>query len=341
MFILFLLAGFTAEAKEITVPKNPDGGWYYPDGNFPAKAGDVVLMDGDYAYIKIIGWNPGGYVTFRKRNPLTTVRVGTNHNGYSMVMDYCKYFIVDGLVIGNVNPTVYTENSFNFPGAEKFEVRNCIIQNAKVGFFSNLSTGHYTDIYIHDNIIRNISSTAKNTYSEGFYIGPSDVNASTEQTSFKNLRIENNALENIGGDGIQITCAVDVKVKNNSIKNYGFHNIRFQQCGILLGNYSSGVVEGNYLETGTGSALNALGAGTIIFRNNIAKGTATSPGQDGIYIRGAKLKVKLIGNILDKVNRNFIQVDAGAVTENTRNSFGKAIASRPVPQAKETGDSSP
>src|SRR5690349_6296979 len=38
-----------------TVPKNNDGGWYYPNGKAKSvfKAGDTVVLKGDYSYINL------------------------------------------------------------------------------------------------------------------------------------------------------------------------------------------------------------------------------------------------------------------------------------------------
>lgn len=333
-----MIMSFTAFSKVITVPKNADGGWYYPNGGFPAKAGDTVYMEGNYAYVNIKGLvgAANAPVSFLQKPGAAQAWVGTNNTGYAWVMMDGKYFVIDGIKIGGPTPTNYSNHSLNLHGSDEFTINNCEILNAKIGLFSNLNNRHYNNIRITNNYIHNISDAAQSNFSESIYFGPTD-GTSLLKASFRGLVIKGNRFENIGGDAIQVANGIKILVADNTIKNYGFHNIGNQRSGILFGGHTSGIAENNYLEGGTGCPFNILGRDTVIFRNNTAIGTAKSPGQDGFYIREtAPLKVWLTGNDIDKVARNWVNNESNSALYQTGNAFGELVVIPPVTQPQPT-----
>lgn len=309
-----------------TVPKNAEGGkaWYYRNGGFPASPGDVIELQGDYDYIEIrnLSGTPDKYIEFKG--------TGLNRAGFNaanaVIFANCHYIKFNGIIIGP-DDGKFAEQGFNMQGSSNMEISRCILQNAKVGFFNNTSKGHFPNVFIHHNTIRNISDPAKSNFCEAFYLGNTNGLPATEN-SHANLRIEDNTLVDIGGDGIQIANGINVSVKRNSITNYGFHNINDQWFGILCGGGTSGVFADNVLSKGTGTPFQILGTGDVTFSNNTAIGCATGDKQDGFYIRQSfpTLKVRLLNNKIDKVNRNWItQVTPGLVVEDKGNLFGVTV----------------
>ena len=313
-----LIISLTAFADTITIPKT-GGEWYYPASKpFPAKPGDVVKMDGIYTSVVIYDKHLGG-VTFLGNGSKVTGKVSI-HNSTG--------FILDGWKIGGT-PGNFNETSYNFGGSSNFAFINSEVSWAKIGPYSNYVKGSFPNITFDNNYIHDIGSADKLSYSEGFYIGPSD---GSNAFSFPNMVISNNRLENIGGDGIQVSNSPGVKVFNNKIKNYGFHNIKYQQNGIGLGSFTSGIVKDNLLTTGTGAPFNAMGNGETIFEGNTATDCALSSNQDIFYIRGPQ--VRIINNTANRTSRNWIKVDAGSVIEDRGNKFGVPIPPVIVPPVR-------
>lgn len=324
--LVLILLSTVAMGETKTVNKNADGGWYYRNGGFPAKAGDTILLQGDYAYIEIR--NLKGLPS----KPIVFIGNGSNKVGFkasnAFILSNCSYIVIEGIIVGGANDVSYAEQGFNIQSSDNLEIKNITLQNAKVGFFTNPASGHYPNIYIHHNLIRNISDKLKSNFAEAFYIGKTD-GTNPSIVSFPNLRIEDNVLRDIGGDGIQIANGINVSVKRNKIYNYGFHKINSQWFGLLCGGGTSGVFEGNYLEKGTGTPFQILGTGNVTFRNNIAKNTGFGANtQDAFYIRQSfpTLRVILIGNKVDVKSRNWItEVTAGLIVEEVCNIFGYDI----------------
>jgi hypothetical protein len=324
--IILILCATVAMGQTKTVNKNADGGWYYRNGGFPAVAGDTILLQGDYAYIEIR--NLKGLPS----KPIVFLGNGSNKVGYkasnAFILSACSHIVIDGMIVGGANDSSYAEQGFNIQSSDNLEIKNITLQNAKVGFFTNPATGHYPNIFIHHNLIRNISDKLRSNFSEAFYIGKTD-GTSPSIVSFQNLRIEDNVLRDIGGDGIQIANGINVSVKRNKIYNYGFHKINSQWFGLLCGGGTSGSFEDNYLEKGTGTPFQILGTGDVTFKYNIAKNTGFGANtQDAFYIRQSfpTLRVRLIGNKVDTKGRDWItEVTPGLIVEELCNVFGSVV----------------
>lgn len=312
-----LILSLTAFADTITVPKSASGEWYYPSGKkFPAKSGDVVKMEGNYSLIVIYDMNIPN---------LTFLGNGSKVNGKVSIHNSTG-FILDGLNIGGT-PNNFNDQGFNFGGSSNFTMKNCEISWTKIGVYSNnLTKGVFPNITFLNNYIHDIGSVDKLAKAEAFYIGPSD-NSPLSSFSYPNLYIGGNKIHNCGGDAIQVTNAQGVIIKDNEVKNYGSHNIKYQQNGIGLGSNTNGVVSGNVLTTGTGAPFNAMGSGITTFEKNTGIDCALSAGQDGFYVRGAQ--VRLLDNVLNKVNRSWVKVDAGSIIEERGNKFGEPVPPPP------------
>lgn len=322
-------APLAGNVKEI--PKNYDGGWYYPNGGFPANPGDTVLMEGFYAYCNTA--NVKG-VYFKQKPGAAQAWTGVNGN-YGWVMMNGTGNTIDGIKIGGPNGK-YIDASLNIHGSDSITIKNCEILNAKIGIFSNLNNKHYKSIVIKDNYIHNISDPNKSNFSEAMYLGSTD-GTPLDKSSIRGLVITGNILDSIGGDGIQIANGVGVYVANNRITNYGLHKIDNQWFGLLNGGGTSGLWENNYLFNGMGTPGQILGTGDVTFKNNTFVKCAQGLNQDIFYVRQSfpTLRVRLIGNKADTWNRTTItQVTPGLVVENTGNQFGGVIVTPPNPPAR-------
>lgn len=307
------------------IPKNASGEWFYRGTKFPAQPGDTIMVDPDYTYIEIndLHGSEGKPIVFIA--PAGT-KVGYKTAGNAMIIQRCSYLVFDGFTVGP--DSGYAAQGWNIQSSHNIEIRNFILKNANIGFFTNPASGHFPNIYIHDGIVKNIRDKENKNFDEAVYIGRTS-GQSLEVNSFPNLRIEDVSFDNIGGDAIQIANGVNVSVKRNKITNYGQNKINDQWFAILCGGGTSGVFEDNIITGGSGTPFQILGTGEVTFKNNTAINTGTgAANQDAFYIRQSfpTLRVKLIGNKVDRKSRNWItEVTPGLVVEDKGNVFGQPV----------------
>lgn len=97
-----------------------------------------------------------------------------------------------------------------------------------------------SNVSIHDNHIYNCLG------GEGVYIGKSNY---TEGHDLNNVLIYSNHVHNTGWDGIQLGCALDSKVYDNTVENFGKRNEPRQRNDIQIEG-TSGVCTGNLVQKG-------------------------------------------------------------------------------------------
>lgn len=304
----------------------PGKEWYFTATRpMPVKPGDTVLVGAEYNEISLNDINglPGKPIVFIRVGAMA--RVGARHYGNPMVVQRCSYLVFDGFEVGP--DSGYAAQGWNIQSSHNIEIRNSVVKNANVGFFTNPATGHFPNIWIHDVTVKNINDKNHTSFDEAFYIGRTS-GQSPEVNSFENLIIENVILEDIGGDGFQIANGKNIIVRNCKAYRVGTNKINDQWFVYFNGGGTSGLWENNYAEDCTGTPFQILGTGSVTFRNNTAVRCATGDKQDGFYIRQSfpTLQVRLLGNKIDKVNRNWItQVTPGLVIEDKGNSFGAVV----------------
>ena len=169
-FLLIFSLGFS---QRITVPSNY-GEWYYPDSRpFPAKPGDTVLVDAEYSHIGLYNLHglPGKPIVFMRVGG--KARVGKSNLGNAMITARCSYLVFDGFEVGHENPdgNSYSAQGWNIQSSHNLEIKNFILKNANIGFFTNPADGHYPNIYIHNGIVKNILDKNNTNFDEAFYIG--------------------------------------------------------------------------------------------------------------------------------------------------------------------------
>jgi hypothetical protein len=341
-----------------TIPKNNDGGWYY---DTPAKVaalvksiglqpGDTIEMSGDYAYINMNGLITAVGLPRIIFKPKGVVRVGVK-NSYAWIMQNCKGFNILGdylgankFIIGGLEGQ-FIAQSLTFTGSDECEFDGLELCNAQVGFHQNRKeTGGewpMRNIKITNSYVHTLANPSEGGRAEGFYLGNTDKAFYQKGAWMDNVIIENNLIDGVSGDGIQIAKATNLKILNNTVKNYGGANLENQNTGIIVGGCSSGIVQGNDILDGKGSAIQVFGAGEVIIENNTILRTSTNSINDGIYIDGKcsdgpALKVRLKGNSIDDAGRDLVRdVKGNAIIENVNNSWNpKPPEPEPEPEKK-------
>lgn len=298
----------------VTLPKYPDGGWYYPEAGNPVitsiEPGSIIEVTSDMPYGRIVG------LKGTAERPIIITNVGgkwrfhADGAAYGLSLGECEHVIVDGggtpgiekgLVFGPEASEPYSAQCLGIRGTD-WVVRNCEITHGEVGLFSNPATGpNQYNVKVHDNWIHDMLHPGATC--EAIYLGSTAINT-IEGTRFENLEIYNNLIEDIGGDGIQVACARNYHIHDNVIDNYGVSQLSSHQTGILMGGQTYGICENNIVKNGTGSGMQVFGYSNHIIRNNQILNTSVDENQDAIYIRktdtadGDKLKVDVINNTI-------------------------------------------
>jgi hypothetical protein len=328
-----------------TVPKNGDGGWYYTKTKFPAKPGDTIQLEGDYAYINLdsVVGTPEKPIVFIAKGK---VRIGMN-NSYSLIMTNSHYIVWDGVTPGDKysffsggpSKDKLSTQGFGFATSDNLEVKGMEIRWAQVGFFAAPHTGgNYKNIKIHDCYIHDLDNPTEAGRSEAFYIGWTSPATTSGGFNFANIDIYNNILDSLAGDGVQIALADGgVHVHENKISNYGMANLEQQRTAIIVGGCTNGVYENNTITNGTGAAFQCFGGGDVYFKNNTAENVASTATEDGFYLAGlckdGALRVHLSGNkITGKVARDYVRKgnDNTTVIDEGGNQFGNVPPPPPV-----------
>lgn len=279
----------------VNLPLNVDGGWYYPyvTGTTPhptiaaIKPGSIIQITSDVSYALLYG------LKGTLERPIKIVPVGGPWRFYQGGASYgmniqVEHVIIDGgpdknLIFGAESSEPYSPQTLTLNNSTNWVVRNCIIEHGQVGILANPSTGpNMYDVLIEDNIIRDMQHPGATC--EGIYLGNTSLQSITG-THFENLIIRRNDLDDIGGDGIQVSNAQNYHIYDNTIDNYGTGNVPDQRTGIIIGSSSWGTVEDNIVTFGTGGGLQCFGTGINNIQNNIFTDVAQAANTDAIYIR--------------------------------------------------------
>lgn len=237
-------------------------------------------------------------------------------------MDSCAHIIIEGRVGATPNMIKFGKASGSYSAqtltpfnSTNVEVRYVEVRRGEVGIFANPSTGPNLDsMYFHHNYIHDLRGTSS---SEAFYIGNTGK-SDTTSPRFTNLRITDNTIEDVGGDGIQVCCAPNFLITRNTITDFGQQSTLGTHCtGILLGGNAWGTASYNTVTNGRGSGMQVLGYGTVTVNNNsfLYTGQQLSEQPDAIYIskRGgigsALLTVNLSNNIITGAARYGVNND--------------------------------
>lgn len=326
-------------AKIVNIPKNADGAWYFPTGNHGLLPGDTVNVTGNigYALFEKVNGTAANNIVFLVSS---SAHIGINDKGvlggYGLLIQNSSYFKVIGnekLKIGGINSGKYLSQGIGLHNSTFYEVTGCEVQFTQVGLYSNGVGYHMQGISIHDNVIHDTDNPTEGGRSEGIYFGNTSIN-STKNFSFRNIKIYRNRFYKLSGDGIQLALAINYEVYENTIDDFGrARNDQQQNEGIIIGSGSSGVVRDNIISNGSGCALQCFGA-TNYFLNNKATNVAQMANEDGVYIGNrtpdSATVVYVVGNVIDKVARDYIRKEDNTTVYQNSNQFGGVVVIPPL-----------
>lgn len=290
--IVFLLLALSviAQARTVTLPRRSNNTVYIMDASTLLQAGDTVLLEGDYTSIKLLKvqgtkeapiiFRNKGLVTIGGYVPYTWVINGS----YFKILGNGDPAFKYGIQLGKNRDSIYGSFGLAFGDSKGVEVAFCEFQFLSSGILQNPMAGQLmADCYYHDNYLHDFDNPKARGRSEGFYLGQTK----TSTTRFENCRIENNLIENVSGDGIQVSRGTFI-VKGNTVRNYAKARLAMQRAGIIVGGEATADIIDNVLQGGGGVGLQIFGCGKMEVAGNTFKDIDVQllPKEDIVYING-------------------------------------------------------
>ena len=290
LLVLFILTSLFAEARIRSLPRRSNNTVYITDATTLLQAGDTVLLEGDYTWIKLfkiegakdtpIVFINKGLVTIGGYVPYTCVFRGN----YFKILGNGDPAYQYGIRLGKDRDSIYGAFGFAFGDSKGVEVAYCEFQYLSCGILQNPAYGQaMPDCYYHHNYMHHLDNPKGKGRSEGFYLG----NTKASTTTFEECRIENNLIENVSGDGIQASVGTFI-IKGNVIRNYAKASLAQQRAGIIVGGQATADVVDNVIEGGKGVGLQVFGRGKMKITGNTFKDIHVQNlvKEDIVYING-------------------------------------------------------
>jgi hypothetical protein len=309
LFFSLLFLSLAAGARTVTLPRRSNNTVYITDATKYLQAGDTVMLEGHYKWIQI------RQIPGTKDSPVVFL-----NQGLVTIGGFVSYTAIFGgsyfKIKGNNDPehkygirlghdSLYGQFGFAFGDSKGVEVSHCEFYRLASGILQNPKEGQVmSDCYYHHNYFHDFDNKKDKGRSEALYLG----NTKLSTTTFENCRIENNLIENVSGDGIQVSVGTFI-IKGNVIRNYGLARLSQQRSGIIVGGLATADVIDNVIEGGKGVGLQIFGRGKMEIARNTFKNIDVSDLQkeDIIYINGKTANEENLLEI-DFNNNEFINV---------------------------------
>lgn len=290
LFLSVVFISLLSQARTVTLPRRSNNTVYITDATTLLQAGDTVVLEGDYTWIKLFK------IEGTKDAPIVFVNKGLvtigGHVPYTCVFGGSYFKILGngdpdykwGIQLGKKRDSIYGAFGFAFGDSKGVEVAHCEFQYLSSGILQNPKEGQVmSDCYYHDNYLHHFDNPKSKGRSEGFYLG----NTKASTTRFEDCRIENNLIENVSGDGIQASVGTFI-IKGNTIRNYAKARLAQQRAGIIVGGLATADIIGNVIEGGGGVGLQIFGCGKMEISGNTFKNidVQTLQKEDIVYING-------------------------------------------------------
>ncbi|MBW8687893.1 right-handed parallel beta-helix repeat-containing protein [Chitinophaga rhizophila] len=344
-----LAATTTTTGRQFTLVPDVNGRLALDNSSGYYKPGDVINLKGNFKVIQVSNLSGDASAPIIIRNLSgTTVNIGNpswNGGAYGVACVFwnCHYIRFGGqsgqssVVITGSTQTARA-SYFDLQLGNKtdnIEICNLTIQNGGNGIVAktdpvkgDASTAFpnttMSNLKIHDLLIKNTKNEAMYightaTYwdltANAPYYGSTTAMASGHQyvqpVMWRNVKIYNNTIKDIGLDGIQTAAIDQLEVYNNEVTNWALQKDWSHNGGILIGGRTMNTnVHDNYVHDGWGELLQFYGSGqngaTHIIHNNLFRN-----GQlEGVSLRGtANAVVRFTNNTVAWTKGNSLRLN--------------------------------
>lgn len=169
-----------------------------------------------------------------------------------------------GIVLGEKHSNVEVSKCY-MTGGENFIYDKCPVDSNDVLTYGD--SWHFNNDYLHDNYT--IDSKG-----EAYYCGHTFTFDGTQPaqgyvpTKLYNCTITKDTVINSTWDGIQTSNGINYTVTHNYVSGTGLDSISSQAFGIILGGYTTGRVDSNYIKLSWSSGIAAFGYDTMRITGN-------------------------------------------------------------------------
>jgi hypothetical protein len=339
----------TTVGREFTLVPDAYGRLTIDNTNKAYLPGDIINLKGTFSAIQISNMCGSAAAPITIRNLTgTTVTIGNpawNGGGYStaFVLWNCHHIKFGGqtgsagVVISGSTQAARTAYCGLQIGnkSDNIEISNMTIQNGGNGIVAktnpvkgDASTAYpntvMQNLSIHDMVIKGTTNEAMYvghtatywnlTANAPYYGTPSGFTAGQEYVQpiiWRNVKIYNNTIKDIGLDAIQ-TSAIDMlEVYQNEVSNWAMQKNAAHNGGILIGGRTTNTnTHDNYVHDGWGELCQFYGSGengaTHIINNNLFRNNEN----DGVSMRGsANAIVKFTNNTVAFTKGNSLRIN--------------------------------
>lgn len=343
------LAVTTTTGRAFTLVPDVNGRLLIDNTAGTYKAGDVINLKGTFKSVQVVNLSGSASAPITIRNLAgNTVKIGDpawNGGAYSVACvlwnsHYIRFggqsgqsqVIISGSTQG-AKEAYYDLQIGN--KSDNIEVSNLTIENGGNGIVAKTDPvkGDATTVYpnttmnnllIHDLLIRN-------TANEAMYIGHTatywDLTANApyygatsamttghqyvQPIMWKNVKIYNTKVKDIGKDGIQTAAIDQLQIYNNEVTNWAMEKNSAHNGGILIGGRTINTnTHDNYVHDGWGELCQFYGSGgsgvTHIIHNNLFRNGSL----DGVSMRGyANAIVQFTNNTIAYTVGNSLRIN--------------------------------
>ncbi len=339
-----------AASKTYTLTPDSNGHLNVDNSKKIYKPGDVLLLQGNFTAVYFTNLSGSASAPITIKNPTGTITTignpGWNGGSWAEALSFtnCHYLKIGSdenkanfQIKGSVqrgNPAYFDLILRN--RTDNIEIRHLTITGGGTGIWAktdpvkadqatwypntvmeNLSI-HHVEISGTHNEAMYIGHTATYwdlTANLSFYDDPSKFVAGHEYVQpikWRNVKIYNNYVHDIGADGIQTSAIDALEVYNNEVTNWAKQHNPSHNGGILIGGRTTNTnTHDNYVHDGWGELLQFYGSGENgakhIIHNNLFRDN--QEGNDGLSLRGTNNAViQITNNTVAKTGGNSIRV---------------------------------
>ncbi|PWV51417.1 right-handed parallel beta-helix repeat-containing protein [Chitinophaga sp. S165] len=339
----------TSTAKEYTLTADRNGRLDIDNRRNTYRPGDVLNLKGNFKSVSFTNMNGSAEKPIIIRNYRNTVvKIGEpnwNGGGYSAACEFsnCHYIRFGGesdrnmiVINGSTQQAREAYRQLQIGNkTDNIEVCFLTITNGGNGIVAKTDpikgdkSTAYPNTTINNLLIHDITITgAKNeamyightatywdhTVNQPYYGSPSKFTPGhdyVQPVKWKNVKIYNNLISNIGLDGIQTSAIDGLEIFNNEVTHWGTQRNAAHNGGILIGGRTTNTnTHDNYVHDGWGEFCQFYGSGengaTHIISNNLF---ADNQG-DGISMRGTENAiVKITNNTVACTKGNSLRIN--------------------------------
>lgn len=341
----------TTTGRQFTLLPDINGRLLIENSAGTYQPGDIINLKGAFKVIQVVNLSGSASAPITIRNLTgTAVTIGNpswNGGSYSVACVFwnCHHIRFGGqsgqsgiIISGSTQAAKASYYDLQLGNkTDNIEISNLTIENGGNGIVAKTDPvkGDATTAYpnttmmnlkIHDLLI-------KNTTNEAMYIGHTatywDLTANApyygatssfasgheyvQPVIWRNVKIYNNKVQNIGLDGIQTAAIDQLEIFNNEVYNWGMKKDWSHNGGILIGGRTTNTnTHDNYVHDGWGEMCQFYGSGANgaihIIHNNLFR----SGQLDGVSMRGtANAIVQFTNNTIANTMGNSLRINGG------------------------------